>query len=186
MKRSKALRTDPEKQRAWEERARERALERARGREGQKSTALRAATAPSDFRDAGGKLIFPPAIDRNGNRIVSWRQTNPKRRRDRVAGLRGFTQRVKSLHGGKCLVCGHRAVQAHHIVPLRTLFAQGEDVAQELGGDQRNGMPVCKTCHERHEQAFKRIPRSKLPAIAIEWAEAYGFAWYVEDRRVYP
>lgn len=113
-----------------------------------------------------------------------FRATNPQFRRGRVPGLRGFTQRVFTLYGRRCVVCRGRAVQAHHCVPLRTLFARSEAEGQALGADARNGVPVCAVCHERHENASRRIRRGELPAGVVEWALANGFGWYLD--RTYP
>lgn len=136
----------------------------------------------------------------NPTRLRDWRQrsrekqiekvleqlqtTNPRRRRE--PSLRGFTQRVFTLYGRKCVVCGERAVQAHHAIPKRTIRARGGPEAGELVGDARNGVPVCTGCHERHEKAFRRIRRRELPAGVIEWAYEQGFGWLIDDPRVYP
>lgn len=110
-------------------------------------------------------------------------QENPAYRREEreAPGARGWTQRVFTLYGGRCAVCGDRAVQAHHVVPKRTILARADP---ELAYDARNGCPVCLRCHERHETATRRIPRAKLPLGCIMWAEAFGFDWYIE--RIYP
>lgn len=153
MKRRKPLRADPEKQRAWERRSREKQIELARG--------------------------FLTADPEHGG----FRATNPPVRFHEPA-LRGFTQRVFTLYGRKCVVCRRRAAQAHHVIPKRTLKARQEPA--ETLGDARNGVPVCVRCHERHEGATRRICRDELPLGVIAWAYANNFGWYIDDVRYYP
>lgn len=114
----------------------------------------------------------------------NWRAANPQFRRSRVPGLRGFTQRVFTLYGNRCVVCGGRAVQAHHAIALRTLFARSEADGKALGADARNGVPVCALDHARHENASRRIRRSELPLGVIAWAEEHDFGWFID--RTYP
>jgi hypothetical protein len=45
---------------------------------------------------------------------------------------------------------------------------------------------VCADCHERHENASRRIPRDRLPAGVVEWAYVQGFGWYIERPGIYP
>lgn len=56
----------------------------------------------------------------------------------------------------------------------------------QLAYDARNGCPVCVDCHERHENASRRLLRSMLPEGAIVWALEHGYGHRVNDRRVYP
>jgi hypothetical protein len=110
------------------------------------------------------------------------------RRESRAPGAAGWTSRVFALHGRICLVCGNkRAVHAHHIVPARTIEAR-EGVYSPLIYDQRNGMPVCYDCHMAHERPAAnrgRIPFDRIPRLAVQWAVAHGFDWYLSER-VYP
>jgi hypothetical protein len=117
-------------------------------------------------------------------------KNNPPFRREEktLPGATGWTQRVFALYGNLCVVCSKpgrpvRAVQAHHATPKRTIIARGDN---ELAYDQRNGVPVCKRCHERHETATRRIPRSKLPEGVIRWAYEHDFGWYIDKRDIYP
>jgi hypothetical protein len=164
VRRSKPLRADPDKTRRWQDRSRDAAVKR----EGIRWVSLRRST---------------PGFITSG-----FQATNPKARgrRSRVPGLRGFTQRVFALYGDRCVVCHGKAVQAHHVVPLRTLFARGEDYALEAGGDARNGAPICVACHESHENASRRIRRSELPVGVIRWAQQEDFGWYIDRPGIYP
>lgn len=74
--------------------------------------------------------------------------------------------------GGRCVCCGARAVQVHHVLP-RQKWPEFIDEPANLVG-------VCVRCHERHELAVERIPRRALPAAAVELADAHGLGWYIE------
>jgi hypothetical protein len=119
---------------------------------------------------------------------------NPPPRRSELPGARGWTQRVFTLYGRVCVVCGDRATEAHHVVPRHVvLSARHLSLAEReaLAYDARNGAPVCglgtrHSCHANHEAASHRIPFDRLPAGAVEWAIEHGFRSRVMDRRVYP
>ena len=156
------LRPDPEKVRAWQQRSRDTAIERARGREGMKSLQLRAAKPES---------LRAPSMKRS--------RRSP---RDRWVP-RDWTRRVFEMHGAVCVVTGQRAVQAHHAIPVQTLVQRG--LAQHAG-DPRNGVPVSKRVHERHEQAVERILVACLPQSVFEFAADHGLEWYLERQQIYP
>ncbi len=114
---------------------------------------------------------------------------NPPPRRSELPGARGWTQRVFTLHGRVCVVCGAKAVQAHHVTGKAVILAARHLSAADrevLAYDARNGCPVCVQCHMDHEAAAHRIPFDRLPAGAVEWALEHGFRGRVMDRRVYP
>ena len=114
---------------------------------------------------------------------------NPPPRRSELPGARGWTQRVFTLYGRACVVCGAKAGQAHHVTGKAVILAARHLSAAEreaLAFDARNGAPVCVQCHMDHESAAKRIPFDRLPAGAVEWAIEHGFRGRVMDRRVYP
>jgi hypothetical protein len=119
-----------------------------------------------------------------------WSKTNPKRRKEakRYPGAIGWTQRVLALYGRLCVVCGDPAVQGHHAVPRQRIIRDSRKSDEErsfLAYDARQGVPVCKRCHERHETATERIPRSTLPAGVVEWAREHGYS-HVLKPPVYP
>lgn len=111
------------------------------------------------------------------------KSNNPTRRRGKLPGATGWTQRVFALYGRTCVVCGQRATQGHHAVAKQTILARGD---LDLAYDARNGVPICELCHGRHEKAFKRIPRARLPHGVLDWAYDNGFGWFVDKRDVYP
>lgn len=80
-----------------------------------------------------------------------------------------------------CAVCGslHQR-EVHHLIPKRLLKAEGH-------GDQLwnrdNAMVLCRLCHARHENAFARIPASRIPHEGWRFAQDLGLDWYLE--RIY-
>jgi hypothetical protein len=77
---------------------------------------------------------------------------------------------------GRCITCPDRAVQVHHVLP-KSKWPHLAKLADNLVG-------VCVECHARHESAFRRIPRSALPAVTLALAEREGLTWYID--RTYP
>jgi hypothetical protein len=76
-----------------------------------------------------------------------------------------------------CINCGHRAVQLHHVVyeqELMRRYAQGRHrdgpTRSSLRKDQRNLVPVCKRCHERHHSRFSPLFLLQLPDSVFEFA----------------
>lgn len=114
---------------------------------------------------------------------------NPRKRRSSSPGATGWTQRVFTLYGSRCLVCGKKAHHGHHVVPRQRIMradhlTQEERELREY--DARQGIPICHTDHAAHELASRRIPRRCLPEAVIEWAYDNGFATTIDDRRLYP
>lgn len=216
MKRSQ-LKADPGKTRAFIERSRQRARDREAerqaaygepgsperlawlqgrsvGREGMKSTGLRAATAPTDFRGDDGQPAAGHVAD--APRGLSSR---PRRKAVTIPGH--VRARVLARTHGGCVMCLHRqlqtdvyavtaatvrqqvraslvnrATQLHHVLP------QGK--WPHLAKVEANLTAVCPFCHDEHERAHRRLPRCVLPPETIALAEAEGLSWYIE--RVYP
>lgn len=94
-----------------------------------------------------------------------------------------------------CPVCkgqfAAREMDAHHIVEqerikkyVRSLRlpkdAEVEVMVRRLW-DARNGMAVCKDCHQRHTTSFRLIPREALPESAYVFATEIGLG-YALDR----
>lgn len=118
-----------------------------------------------------------------------WRARNPPPRKTSLPGARGWTQRVFTLYGNRCVVCGERAVQGHHAVERSVILSARHLTQTEreaLAYDARNGVPVCLRDHERHTNAVARIPFACLPPAVVEWALAHGFRGRIMDRRIYP
>lgn len=90
-----------------------------------------------------------------------------------------------------CAVCGERnRVEGHHILPKRDIkqWALSEGLttadAQKYLWDERNGLPLCVDCHQRHETAFQRVPRRLLPDSAFEFAKEMDLDYLLD--RYYP
>lgn len=78
----------------------------------------------------------------------------PKRRQKPI--LRPETRAAAfARSGGRCVRCGKRATQAHHVF-ARQRWPKLVDVVE-------NVVAVCARCHERHENAVERLPCSCLP-----------------------
>lgn len=180
MKRSQ-LRADPAKTREWQERSRERARERAQGREGAKSSALRGATPPGDFRDDTGA-------------VVPQRQALRPRKPDKLTPVR-FKPR-EPARKRKCMRCGKRADGWHHWLPqqhIRT-YVRGlgwPDVAARkrlsaLLADQRNLVALCHPCHDSHELRSCPLSGEEVPHSARVFALSLGPEWAERLRRMYP
>ena len=119
--------------------------------------------------------------------------------------------RAVILAPGYCAVCGRGpkardpakrrfvVLDPHHVIPQRYLrryvaairWADEKDKAAKaktmllaLLYDRRNGICVCRDCHENHEKAVRRIPRSALPFSALQFAREIDREWYIE--RFYP
>jgi HNH endonuclease len=92
------------------------------------------------------------------------------------------------LSPGFCAVCGSdRHLEGHHVVAQRYLKPLERRLGLEPGTllwDPALGMALCRRCHERHELAVVRVPRSALPAAASERAHELGLDWLIE--RMYP
>ena len=106
-----------------------------------------------------------------------------------LPGERGWTQRVFALYGRRCVVCGRKAVHAHHAVGKAVILAAWRLSVPEreaLAYDERAGVPCCFDCHMNHEAASRRIPFDRLPPAVVAWAIEHGFRGRIMDRRVYP
>jgi 5-methylcytosine-specific restriction endonuclease McrA len=83
-----------------------------------------------------------------------------------------------------CRRCGSRdLVEAHHVIGKSQLKRLGH---HHLLWDERNAMPLCRRCHERHETATDRIPRTLLTEANRDFASDLGLEWmldryYAED-----
>jgi hypothetical protein len=103
-----------------------------------------------------------------------------------------WQQQVKA--SGVCAACGAVGVplDAHHVIPKRLLRALERRLAlptRTLVWDAANGVALCKgiaggRCHMRHESAFARVPRRRLPEPALAFATQLGLTWFIE--RHYP
>ena len=95
------------------------------------------------------------------------------------------------VKGKSCILCGKPSrVQGHHVIAAQVLKRlardRGLDAAALLAllWDVRNGIPVCEREHADHSTAKKRIPRSALPLVALQFAAELDLTWMIE--RDYP
>lgn len=80
----------------------------------------------------------------------------------------------------------------HHIIPQQTLNDWLDEILEPLSTDERaailwdvrNGLHVSNRRHQRHHSGHEPIPRSALPAGVFEFADEFGFDWYLD--RHYP
>lgn len=78
----------------------------------------------------------------------------------------------------RCAICGTtRHLEVHHVLPQRVLKAEGH---RDLLWDVRNGMVLCRWDHARHENAFARIPASRISHEAWSFAQELGLDWWLE------
>lgn len=83
--------------------------------------------------------------------------------------------------GVPCRLCGHRAVQQHHIVYQQHIRRDGGNLSAK-----RNLRPVCWDCHERHHNRSAVIRVSQLLDTELDWAfTLMGPAAYDYFRRYY-
>jgi hypothetical protein len=98
-----------------------------------------------------------------------------------VASARAWREAARA---GICVMCGSRqGLHGHHVIRqqlLRGLARRRELDYEELRWDRRNLLVVCERDHADHHGALKRIPRSKLPAAAIEFARKHGLEAVIE------
>lgn len=121
-----------------------------------------------------------------------------------------FSARMASAHAAwkkkvtrsRCAMCAARGVEidahstrdAHHILParyirryVRSLQLPAEDAAKLLRSllyDHRNGLCLCRRCHDKHETGHTRVPRSLLPVKALQFARELRLDYVIE--RLYP
>jgi hypothetical protein len=74
-------------------------------------------------------------------------------------------------------------IDGAHIIAKDRLISWG---LRHLKWDLRNGLPVCRYHHFRHDDAVQRIPRRLLPAKAFEFADEVNARWVLEDDDVFP
>lgn len=86
-----------------------------------------------------------------------------------------------------CAMCGETdgtKLQGHHVISQQHLRREArargidEDV---LLWDERVGMSLCETCHNRHESRFAPVPYEKLTEAHLEFAEEMGLVWLLEN-----
>lgn len=106
---------------------------------------------------------------------------------DRVLGK--AWRRAVVFPGARCLMCGRdHALFGHHVISQRIIEDYGREHGLEPQGiqlllwDSRNGIPLDLRCHERHHNAYRRIPLYLLPACVFEFARDLD-ALYADGRQ---
>ena len=87
---------------------------------------------------------------------------------------------------------GFMQTVGHHIIPRQTLESWLDEILEPVTPDRRaaiiwdvrNGLHVSKRRHERHHSGHEPIPRLALPDAVFEFADEFGFDWYLD--RHYP
>lgn len=88
------------------------------------------------------------------------------------------------LAKGSCRMCGGRPDDPHHVVYQQHLRYDGHPL-----WDPRDGIPLCRRCHDAHHNGSNRIPVGKLAVENFEFAfEHLGeYAYdYLQRRYVDP
>lgn len=88
----------------------------------------------------------------------------------------------------------HATRDAHHILPARYIrgyvrslklpAAEARVLLRSLLWDRRNGMSLCRSCHDNHESAFRRVPRVAIPMKARQFARELEMEYVID--RLYP
>jgi hypothetical protein len=149
---SSPIKRDPEKVREWQDRSRKPLARKSElGREGQRSTEARRASAPA------AKPKMKPAGE--------------QRKRSRGMGRPPTPAFWKGeVFGTICVVCLERpATEGHHIISVQRLRQEAKRRGFELLDvlwDRRNRLPVCSTCHARHTNRSRPIQRRVLLLFA--------------------
>lgn len=79
--------------------------------------------------------------------------------------------------GGRCVITGAKADDAHHVVGQQQLKRDG---AMALLTEPLIGIALTRTVHFQHENAFRRIPVSALPDDVLAFVVEAGYTWYLE------
>lgn len=110
------------------------------------------------------------------------RKETAEKRQRRVEFAHEFFMAV-TRPGGRavpCLACSRlSAIQAHHVVDkdyIRRRVSKDPAVVY----DPRNGMPVCRRCHEKHTLAVKRLSIRLIPFPAWEFAREHNVEHRIE------
>jgi hypothetical protein len=112
---------------------------------------------------------------------------------------------VRKITRRPCAVCAAESVEkaqaslhgrrdAHHVLParyirryVRSLRLPAEEAFKLLVSllyDPRNGICLCRRCHDKHETGFRRVPRALIPTKAVQFAREIGLDWYID--KTYP
>lgn len=134
-----------------------------------RSSPLSAIPSPEDYTDQDGKPIVRPA--------PKLKQTvlKPVKRKVRKPIPQGERRRAAARTLGRCIRCGNRARQLHHVLPVRMHAA--------FQTTHLNLVPVCTGCHDEHERAHRRFTQREIPAEVWAWCVAQDRGYM---QRTYP
>lgn len=112
--------------------------------------------------------------------------------------------RAKIVSHGICVVCGEgpkakdpakrkfKLLDPHHVISQRAIKRYMGQFRKHLDAeaweakliallyDARNGLCICRACHQRHEKRVKLIPRALVSVSAIEFARELDLEWMIE------
>lgn len=81
-----------------------------------------------------------------------------------------------AIRTNPCRICASQNVEVHHIVP-RSQWSRAEKEAGEHN-HPHNLMALCTVCHTDHHTTIRRVPRERLLAVEVEFAQSrMGAAW---------
>jgi hypothetical protein len=177
VKRGEGPKADPEKVRAWQQRSRDRAAERAREHRRNMGAGVRRQQERFAGRDlrTDAERLGPPGE----KRVVFKARTAARKHR--------------------CFRCGRRAQQWHHWLPQQAIrvYVRGLRLASEdarpllrrLLRDERNLSAVCAGCHAEHESPgvdSRRFAAEDVVSTAHEFAAELGPEWASRLVTMYP
>lgn len=102
---------------------------------------------------------------------------------------RGWRAQVFAMHGKVCATHDREAVHAHHVITQQALVdhlrakLRDDRALKLILSDPRNGMPLCKECHDAHHHPAVndgRLPYATLKPCHLEFAATYGLEWWLE------
>jgi hypothetical protein len=106
---------------------------------------------------------------------------------DERAALRAAQEAFGALadeRGACCANCGGTKrdgpLEVHHVLPRQALRRLGLDEWDPDLGLVLCSEPSPNRCHDRHTNAFARVPHERLRPENIAIAERYGLTWLLE------
>jgi hypothetical protein len=170
----KGLRADPEKTRAWQQRAREAARDEQRRREQVARAQLRSGVP------ARTDLVPRTQLGRVGRKRVEFRARRPAR--EQACAWPGCDRSAASWHHWLT----QDAIRAY-VRSLRIRDEPEEDrLLRRLLRDERNLSPFCARHHGPHGTTAHEYTWPQVPASACEFARELGREWFAKLRRAYP
>jgi hypothetical protein len=108
------------------------------------------------------------------------KKPRPKATAAELEAVARFRKEVK----GYCILCGEPGIDPHHLIRQQSLRAHTSTMDDTerwiVVHDPRNGVPLCRRCHERVTSRFRPILRSEVPPRAWKFAKEHGLTWLLE------